>query len=452
MLVVGITLVDFIVSLFYVILILGIAYTLKPKTFNTYNKYFFPFIFAKIGFAVIFVLIHSYYYKGGDTFLYFAGGNFFRDQFIANPQNYLSLLFSSFDELKNIYYNESYAVFYAFKSQDVFFMSKILSLFNLITGGNFLASSILFTMVSAVGIWKLFKTLCLLYPTLAKYFAIGILFYPSLGIWGSGILKDPLTLACVGIIFSASYNLTKRKNITPSVILILGSIFLCQVLKPYILYTFVPVMLLWTQGKISQNLNSSLIKIMITPIILSVFVIGGIFFLQNVSEGAGKYSIENVQSVAEGFNSWHTYLAETRDQSGYSLGNVEFTPAGIIQKAPEAFFVSYYRPFIIGDVRNLATLFEAIQTLILLVLTIYIFFKVSFIKFFKLLISNPEIRAFLIYSILFGIAIGLTSYNFGALSRYKTPSLPFYVAFLIITYYEGYLKKKIMVQNQGQLK
>ncbi len=446
MLVREISLIDGLISLLVIIFVVTIAYFIRPDSKKLYSKYYFPFIVAKISFAVLFVLIHVYYYKGGDTFLYFAGGNFFREQFMASPQTYFKIMFSSFEDIRNIYFGQSFDVFYAFGSLDVFFMSKALSVFNILTGGNYLASSILFTIVTAIGVWKLYLSLCNLYPRLTKLFAIGILFYPSLGIWGSGILKDPLTLACVGFIFSSTQNLIQKKQIVLSTLTIISSVLLCQILKPYILYTFIPVILLWVQGKINQNVSNSFLKFIITPIIILGFIGGGYIIIQSVSKDAGKYSIENVQSVAEGFNSWHTYLAETRNQSGYSLGTVEYTPTGILEKSPQAFFVTYYRPFIIGDVRNVATLFEAVQNLILLLLTIYILFKVNPVKFIKLVSNNPEIRAFLIFSITFGIAIGLTSYNFGALSRYKIPSLPFYVAFLIITYYEGDMKKKLSLK------
>jgi hypothetical protein len=189
-------------------------------------------------------------------------------------------------------------------------------------------------------------------------------------------------------------------------------------------------------AQISQTINNKALKVIITPILLAIIGIGGFFLVQNISEGAGKYSIENVQSMAEGFQSWHTYLADNRDQSGYTLGNVEFTLSGVLQKAPEALFVTYYRPFPFIDTRNFATFFEAIQSFILLCLTLFVFFKVGPFKFLKISFSNAEVRAFLLFSIMLGIAVGLTSYNFGALSRYKIPCLPFFASSLAIIYYK----------------
>ena len=371
--------------------------------------------------------------------MYFSGANFFAEQIIHSPTDLFRLLFVDQSDLNQIIYTSTY-VYTVNTSKDVFILSKILSIFSLFGFKQYLCTSIIFTSITAVGIWKLYTTFCKLYPAMYKVLAFIILFYPSLGIWGSGILKDPLTFAAVGIIFNSTLNLINREKIFYSVGGIAISILFCFVLKPYILYTFIPIMLLWTQGKLVGKSKNSVTKYVLTPILVPLFLAGGYFALKQISAGAGKYSLENVQSVAEGFQSWHSYLAETRDQSGYSLGEVEFTPAGIASKAPQAFFVAYFRPFIIGDVRNVATLFEAIQALILLILSVYVLFKVGIFKSIRLVISNSDLRVFMLFAIVFGVTVGLTSYNFGALSRYKIPGVPFYVASIAIIYYLGYLK------------
>jgi hypothetical protein len=428
-------------SVLSIIFVIFIGNLVKPDRSKQYSVYYLRFIYFKIFTAILFVLIHVFYYKGGDTFLYYSGASFFAEQFFNNPLTYFKLLFTSQNMVSNVVYSSD--LIYALNSSnDVFFLSKIVSIFNIFSLNNYLSASILYTSLTAIGIWKLYSVFCELYPRLSKHLAIGILFYPSLGIWGSGILKDPLTLCCVGLIFSSTYCIINGKKYISSILLIAISAYFCFVLKPYILYTFVPILLLWAQGHISGKVKNPIFKAILTPIILVTFSLGGFYAINSISEGAGKYSLDSVQSVAEGFQSWHTYLAETRDQSGYSLGNVEFTPLGVLQKAPEAFFVAYFRPFIFSDVRNVATLFEAIQTFILLLLSIYVFIKVGLLKSLKLIISNPDVRAFMLFAVIFGVTVGLTSYNFGALSRYKIPGIPFYVASISIIYYLGYLKPK----------
>jgi hypothetical protein len=39
--------------------------------------------------------------------------------------------------------------------------------------------------------------------------------------------------------------------------------------------------------------------------------------------------------------------------------------------------------------------------------------------------------------LIFAFAVGISSYNFGALSRYKIPCLPFYALGLVLVYYKN---------------
>lgn len=315
-------------------------------------------------------------------------------------------------------------------------MSQITTFFYFFGFRQYLASTLLISFLSAFGIWSLFTTICKVYPRGTKAFAIGILFYPSIGIWGSGILKDTITIAALGWMFSSIYFLSTQKKYLRSIFTILIMSYFCIKLKPYILYTFLPAMLLWMHSNISNRIKSTLLKYSIAPIILIAFAFGGFFFMQTVSENAGKYSLENMQGVAEGFHNWHTYLAETQNQSGYTLGEVSFTPLGVLLKSPEAFFVTYFRPTPF-EIRNFATAFESLQSTLLLLITLFVIFKTGIFKTLKIIVSNGHVRAFLLFAIIMGVAVGITSYNFGALSRYKIPCLPFYTAALVIIYYEG---------------
>jgi len=432
----SLSLFDIIISTAYIILIIISIKFFYKKSNLPYNKYFRPFIFYKIFFAIFFVVLHIYVYEGGDTFLYFAGSKFIINQIIENPESTFSFLFGSKEAMTQIHFTQNYGIFIAFNDNTTLTQSQIGAPFAFIAFQQFLCTNILFSLFSASGIWALYSTLCKLYPKAYKSLAIGVLFYPTIAVWGSGLLKDPIVIASIGWIFQSVYNLTERKKVIRSIVIILISISLCLQLKSYVLYTFVPAMLLWLQGRFSKNIKNNLLRYTITPFILVSTIVGGYFFLLNVSESAGKYSLENVEQVAKGFQDWHTYLAETGNQSGYSLGEINFTPLGLLQKTPEAIFVTYYRPRP-DEIRNFATAFESIQSTLLLLITIYIIFKVGLITFFRIMFSNKDVRAFMIFAILLGVAVGLTSYNFGALSRYKLPCLPFFTSSLAIIYFIG---------------
>lgn len=154
-----------------------------------------PFISFKITTAVVFVLIHLYYYKGGDTFLYFLGSNFFVDITQAHPEHIFSYFFSAYANLNHFVITDSYDIYGSLRGTDILFMSRFLAIFTILGFKQYLATSILFTIFCSLGQWLIFLTFCKLYPQLHKYFAIGTLFFPTLALWGSGILKDPLNIS-----------------------------------------------------------------------------------------------------------------------------------------------------------------------------------------------------------------------------------------------------------------
>lgn len=450
------TVLDVLISGFYVILFVGLANyissNLKKRHGEKKSKFLRLFIYAKLIGSIFFSLLHVYFYKGGDTFVYFSCSLFYLEQLLEQPLDFLRILTMNEDTLSNLIYGKSFVGRYYLSSADVRLMGKIGSLFTLLGFKQFMATNILISMFTCFGVWKLYSIMCNFVSKYHTALAIGILFYPTTIIWSSGLLKDSFSITAVGLIFWAVYNLTLRKKIINSILAVIVSVYICMILKPYILYIFIPSMLLWAQDSFSKGMQSGIVKFLIRPLIITAFAIGGFFFINTISESAGKYSLENAVSVAEGFQSWHSYLADTRSQSGYSLGEVEFTPVGVLQKSPEAFFVTFYRPLLFIDTTNFATAFEAIQSLILLIFTIYILVKIGLLKSLRLILLNHHIRAFIVFAIIFGVTVGITSYNFGALSRYKIPALPFYTTALIFILYFGNKKARSEKKKGSVLK
>jgi hypothetical protein len=63
----------------------------------------------------------------------------------------------------------------------------------------------------------------------------------------------------------------------------------------------------------------------------------------------------------------------------------------------------------------------------------------------SLLYSQPIIFFTLLYSISFSFAIGISTYNFGTLVRYKIPMIPFYLIGLFVLLYYSKRRRKFKV-------
>jgi hypothetical protein len=125
---------------------------------------------------------------------------------------------------------------------------------------------------------------------------------------------------------------------------------------------------------------------------------------------------ENIKGDGSGSN-FKSY--QTSSVGGLVLG----FPIGIVN--------TYFRPFF-WDVRSPIALLSALEAFGFLALTYYCVRKIGLKSFFLTVISDPLIAFCLGYAFLFGGVIGLTTTNFGALTRYKIPSIPFFVMGIVL--------------------
>ena len=131
------------------------------------------------------------------------------------------------------------------------------------------------------------------------------------------------------------------------------------------------------------------------------------------------------------YQTWHGYLDAQNGGSGYSLGELDFTPIGILMKVPASINFTFFRPYL-WESNSLVVLVAAIESLLVTLLFLWAFLKAGIFKSIKLLFSHPFIMFCLTFSLIFGFFVGFTSYNYGALVRYKTPCLPFFYVILFL--------------------
>src|SRR5262249_27963419 len=110
----------------------------------------------------------------------------------------------------------------------------------------------------------------------------------------------------------------------------------------------------------------------------------------------------------------------------------ERTLAGQLAFAPAALVAAFFRPFIF-EVKNPLMLLPALETTALLVVFVRTLWVSTWGKTWRLVWSSPILMFCTVFSLLSGVAVGLSTVNLGALSRYRLPLMPFYVALVVIT-------------------
>jgi len=425
--------IDYIIAMFYILIIFLVAFVYKSKKMETDDNYsyFLWALSSKVVGGLGFMFLTVYYWGGGDTYSYWNTANDFTGYVFENPLDGFKIFFKSPEEMNWYEYKFAYNRHKFLRSTDTFTTVKITAIINMLSFRSYVVTTVVFSVLSFLGIWNMYYVFCKVYAHLKKQLFFAFFFIPSVILWGSGILKDTITIAAVAWLVYSFMNIIilKRKKAF-SIILIIAATFIIAFLKPYILYILYPALFIWVQSNIKSLIPSDLFRRLMTPFIALVLLSSSYFLSQQLSKNAGRYNINQMETTLEGFQSWHTTVAETSEQSAYNLGDMDFSTIGIIKKIPAAVAVTFFRPYL-WEIDNASMLLGAAEGLVLTIFSIWLILRFR-LNLFRLIYKNKDILFLLIFALIFGIVVGISSYNFGALSRYKLPAQMFFVIALVL--------------------
>lgn len=436
-----ITLLDYIILPIVLLVVYGLAYNYRNKHYgirHPYRKYFIPALTAKIFGAIFIGLIYQYYYGGGDTFNFYHHAKIINSSFSDSPVKWFNLLLTRPDETTIGYYNYISQMFW-YEDKSSYFVSSVTAVLSFITGGTYLPAAVLFAAISFTGGWALFRAFASIYPKLTKQVAIATLFIPSVLMWGSGIFKDTLCLASLGWLTYSVFQILVKKNFSiKNLIVTFISLYVTYLLKLYILMAFIPALIIWIFFIYTRNIKSIALKGVLSVMLLAV-VGASTYFMLGVlgDEFLGRYSLENITETAEVTRGWIAY-ASGDEGSAYDLGEIN-SPAQMLVKLPLAVNVTLFRPYL-WEARKVIVMLNALESFLFLFLTLKVLFTIGLGKIWRTIMNDPTVQFCIIFTIIFAFAVGISTYNFGALSRYKIPCLPFFGLALLIIYYKNTTK------------
>lgn len=426
---------DLIVTPLLLIMIYGLAYVIRPYVTDRINiRYFFPALTVKVIGALAIGFIYQFYYNGGDTYNYHThGSRHIWNAIMESPQGF-NLIFGG--DLKGLY--EYYSRILFFNDPSSFFIIRIAAIFDLITFSSYSGTAVLFAVVSFIGMWMFFKAFYEQFPHLHKWIALAAFFIPSVFFWGSGLLKDTITLACVGAMMLALKRILIDKSFRiSSILLLVLSAYIIFSIKKYVLLCFLPAAILWIYLSNLYRVRSLVMRLLMIPFALAVIAGSGYFAVLKVGESDERYALSKIPETARITAYDIGFYTGRGAGSSYSLGELDGTFGGMILKAPQAVNVALFRPYI-WEARNQLMVISALECLLILLFTIYVLFVKRHV--FLRMILDPNVIFCLTFSITFAFAVGISTYNFGTLSRYRIPMLPFYVMALALMFH--YKKKE----------
>lgn len=439
---------DLILTPVYLIILIAVAKGHRDKKYpvgHPLRKYYLPGLYAKFGGAVFIGLVYAFYYGGGDTFNYFEHAKIINSAFTESPGIWWKLItHSSVDQSPEIY---SYRVqLYWYDAPSEYAAAVVTSIVSLFTLSTYFPTALLFAFFSYTGIWAMYRTFVQLYPKLSKPLAYAFLFFPSVVVWGSGIFKDTICMFGLGWMTYTTFRLFVNKDVSvKNFIYIILSFYLISKIKLYILLGFMPALMLWLLLSYSKKIKSAAVRVIVNLFFICITIVGAAFTMQQLSAELNKYSLDKIQETAKVTQGWTNYAAGD-EGSAYSIGTIDGSFGGWMQIFPQAVAVTLFRPFP-WEARKIIIALSSLEALVLIYFTVQLLFKRGR-KPLKYLVRDPNVLFCLVFTFIFAFAVGTTSGNFGALSRYKIPCLPFYGAVLAIMLGDAYVKRKSPVPNR----
>ena len=430
---------DLLLIPFFLAIIFSISYTLKNRNqfkIPEYN-YFVKGLFFKLFGVSAFALTYLFYYNGGDTTNYFIGAQCLSKLFWLDFNSFYDITINNnldYNNYSTLLENNLHPPWYMWRDSKTFTVCRYVSVFCLLGFNSFLITSFLTAVFSYIGIWKLYRLFNILYPGNAKIFAYLILFLPTLVFWGGGIMKDSFVLGSTCWI---SFNFYKvfisRKKKLINLIFMVFNLTIILSLKPYVIISLVPGMLLWINSAYLKVIKNKVLKALSLPFLIGAILLTGFLLFENLSSSMGVYggvetAIEQAQVIQDDLSRANQY-----GDNYYSIGKIEGSLSSLLRVAPLAIFTALFRP-LFWEIGSPSMVLSALENSILLIFTIVILIRTNPYRLIKIIFKEPFVLYCFIFSLLMAYGVGIAGTNFGALVRYKTPLVPFFFTMMYIIF------------------
>ncbi len=390
---------DIFLTPLYLPLILLPAFWLRRKmTDSVTRKYFMPALLVKLAGALFLGLIYQFYYGGGDTFNFFHDSRLIWQAFLDDPFTGLQLILADSKFHPELYKYTSQMYFYS--DPYTYQVVRLSGLLGLFTFHTYTPIALFFAFFSFTGVWALFWVFYHLYPHLHRRMALAVFFIPSVFFWGSGLMKDTITIGAMGWLFFGFYfGVIKRENLVVNILIIVVSMAVIKAVKVYILLCFLPAAFLWIFLEYRTRIRSQAVRFFSLPLVLLLAVPVSYQAIIKVTEENKRYQLENITNTTMVTATWLQQVGTMQSGSVYSLGEFDGTWTNMISKAPKAIFVTLYRPFL-WEVRNPVMLLSALEAVFFLFMTLKVLWQVKLSRLFGLMGAQPVVLFCLVFAVL----------------------------------------------------
>lgn len=441
----ALSLVDLMLSFLWVLVVLGILFLYKNSRKEPEYKYFIPFFLFKMFSVLLYVCVYVYYYKGGDSVAFWHGGNAFIELATKDFSGFLRQLFQYHFEFAGNEFTKNGIAFpgWIFREYEGYFVAKVSTLFCLLSGKQFLLTSLYFSLFTSIAQWRLYRLLKTYYITSKKSgFDILFLFIPSVAFWCSGATKDAIilygTLSLIYHLIKWVY-LKQRKFSSIIWILFYSSLMFItrEVIFAIIISSFILAWIFTAVNSIEQRFMRAITRIFVAATGLFILIVG--IYVSNIYATIDAY-LEEGFIIQQDFAQNYTYTGER-----YSLGVSNFSISSLLLASPLALFTGIFRPGL-WESFSVTLFLNGLESSLLL----YLFFKkivFNLGSFIRVIFDRKILLLALMVVLTYAFVTGLTSIIFGVLVRLRAPLLLF---FAIVLYWRDFRDKPLMTGEEKQ--
>ena len=394
----------------HVIVILAVAFQLYRKQV-TLRAVFWPALLVKLIAGICLGLLYTYYYPVSDTFSYFRDGSQLASLARADFRAYVGFLLSD---------NDVDSTNLTLTAPRAMFLSKITSVFHLLTGGNYWTIALYFSLISFLASWRFVGDINRHFPKATLAAVAAFLFLPSAVFWSSGLLKESLAIAALLVLCSLALRVWFDDRLTwRHLVLAVLALWIVWNLKYFYAGILLPVVCatLFCKRFISRRFSAG----------VEALIWMGVFLLPLVAVSFlhPNFHFDRLLTVVVVNNSAYTQLSDPGDYVRFS--NLTPTLSGVLFNTPQALFSGLFRP-LPWEVNSETQLLAGFENAILL------FFFAGALFRIKAYATSPHrllVLALLVYIFLLCVFLTLSAPNFGTLSRYRVGYITFFT-FLVL--------------------
>jgi hypothetical protein len=377
-----------------------------------------------VGAAFFQATVYLYHYEGGDLVMYSQNGvqiaALLRQGFSTFFPEVMALLFQGDARLP-------FAI--AGVGNPTGTMSAFTGLICFFVGGSVYTCCLVFAWFSFFGKLWMFSVLSELPGgwKAVQRALVATMFLPSVLVWSCAPLKESVAITGLGLAMVGMERGFIGKRRASFVLVLLGG-YLVALAKPYLLFAAAIAFGAFVYVETSSG-SRGVEQLVKKPLSLILGVMAGFGLVVLLGGIFSEFSLEKVAESA----------AIQQEASSYQVGgsNYEFgnpqdrSLAGQLALAPLALLASWFRPFIFES-KNFLMVANSLETTFVLGLFLLAIRRSPPRRLFSTILGNRWLTFAFVFSLVFGVGVGLGTTNLGTLSRYRMPLQPFLVLLVMV--------------------